>query len=392
MGFPDIEAANGHLQAFESFFPFGRDYDYTFLVAQGYQGLVLKADINKTHDIRPAANGRIYVRRGAQSLPVEDPEDIQRLRRNKGLTSFENEPVHVDKAFITNSETIIGFMLEVIPDAEPEAWLHKSLCLIGGMPSVSGIVLFADEPQALLPKRTGIKVYRYKTSLEEGTRETLDFTPISVEGCAYNLIRQAVETTTAIIQSVSVSTPQGLEKARYPNEALHEVITNAVLHRDYSVADDIHIKIFDNRIEVASPGTLPAHITPENILKERFSRNGTVVRLINKFPNPPNQDVGEGLNTAFNAMRAMKLRDPVVSQENNYVTVYLRHEELATPDELVMEYLESNASISNSEARAICFIGSENTMKRVFQRMMSSNLIERVPETTRYNARYRKKD
>jgi len=46
---------------------------------------------------------------------------------------------------------------------------------------------------------------------------------------------------------------------------------------------------------------LPAHITPKNILKERFARNGNLVRVINKFPDPPNKDVGEGLNTAFEA-------------------------------------------------------------------------------------------
>jgi ATP-dependent DNA helicase RecG len=55
----------------------------------------------------------------------------------------------------------------------------------------------------------------------------------------------------------------------YPAEALHEVITNAVLHRDYSVADDVHIRVFENRVEVESPGRLPAHITPQNILAER---------------------------------------------------------------------------------------------------------------------------
>jgi ATP-dependent DNA helicase RecG len=76
-------------------------------------------------------------------------------------------------------------------------------------------------------------------------------------------------------------------------------LTNAVIHRDYGIADDIHIRIFDNRVEIESPGRLPAHITPANILDERYSRNGAVVRYINKFPDAPNKDVGEGLNTAF---------------------------------------------------------------------------------------------
>ena len=61
---------------------------------------------------------------------------------------------------------------------------------------------------------------------------------------------------------------------------------------------------------------LPAHVTPENILDQRFARNGTIVRLVNKFPNPPNKDVGEGLNTAFAAMHRMGLKEPVVETSN----------------------------------------------------------------------------
>src|SRR5262249_14851142 len=153
--------------------------------------------------------------------------------------------------------TIIGFMLEVIPTSEPSVWLKKQQVLINNKPTVAGLVLFADEPQAVLPKRCGIKIYRYKTSDAEGTRETLDFDPVSIEGPAYEQISGAVGTTTEIIESVRIRTTEGLISVAYPLEAIHEIITNAVLHRDYSIADDTHIKIFDNRVEVLSPGTLP---------------------------------------------------------------------------------------------------------------------------------------
>ena len=312
-----------------------------------------------------------------------------RIRRNKGITSFETEPVNADKTLITNSTQIIQFMLEVIPTAEPEPWLKKQQVIIEEKPTVAGLILFAEEPQAALPKRCGLKIYRYKTSAEEGTRETLDFDPISIEGCAYDQIKVAVQKTAQIIESVRVNTPTGLESVAYPVIALHEIITNAVLHRDYTAADDIHIRIFDNRVEVVSPGTLPAHITPSNILTERFARNGVIVRLINKFPNPPNKDVGEGLNTAFQAMREMELRLPVVTQVGGNVKVVLRHEPLATPEELILEFFQSHEHITNKEGREICFIGSENKMKRIFQRMMAKNLIELVPGTTRYTAAYR---
>jgi len=377
------------LQVFEELFPLGDGYSYTFLTSPTDRGYVLKIDVAKSREIKKASDGIVYIRRGAQNLPVNTEEALNRLRRNKGLTSYETEPVNAAHELITNSEVTIEFMLEVIPTSEPNVWLRKQQILIDEKPTVAGLILFSEEPQAALPKRTGIKLYRYQTTAEEGTRETLLGDPISIEGHAYKQIREAVAKTAEIIESVRVHTPGGLEAVNYPITALHEIITNAVLHRDYSIADDIHIRIFDNRVEVISPGTLPAHITPENILTERFARNATIVRLINKFPNPPNKDVGEGLNTAFRAMREMKLKPPIVSQAGASVHVVLRHESLATPEELILQHLQKNEQITNKVGRELCFIGSENKMKGILQRMVRNGLIELVPGTTRYSAAYR---
>lgn len=388
-GFPTQESANGHLQCFEGLFPLGEGYAYSFLSSATDPGLVLKVEVAKSRDVKTASDGRVYVRRGAQNLPHESEEGLTRLRRNKGLTSFETEPVSADPQLIANSTVILSFMLEVVPTAEPEAWLRKQQVIQGDKPTVAGIVLFAEEPQALLPKRSGIKIYRYKTTADEGTRDTLADVPVSIEGHAYQQIREAVRMTAEIIESVRVNSPDGLEAAKYPITALHEIITNAVLHRDYSIADDIHIRIFDNRVEVISPGTLPAHITPENILDERFARNAAIVRLINKFPDPPNKDVGEGLNTAFLAMREMKLKPPVIEQAGGSVKVVLKHEPLATPEEIILGYLQGNDKITNRIARDLCFIGSENKMKGILQRLVKKGLIELVPGTTRYSAAYR---
>jgi ATP-dependent DNA helicase RecG len=124
-GFDRTEDANGFIQCFEKLFPLGDECNYGFLQASAVPGLVLKVEIRKSKDVKPASDGKVYVRRGAQNLPVDTDEALQRLRRNKGLTSFETEPVSVDKTLITNSDHIIKFMLEVVPTAEPEPWLKK---------------------------------------------------------------------------------------------------------------------------------------------------------------------------------------------------------------------------------------------------------------------------
>ncbi len=379
-GFPNPEAANGHLQLFEELFPLGTDFTYTFLSHPREDGLVLQVGVAKTRAVVKASDGLPYVRRGAQNLPVRTSEALRVLERNKGIVSFETEPVAADPKLVTNSETVIGFMLEVIPTAEPDAWLQKQLLVVANKPTVAGVVLFADEPQAILPKRTGVKLYRYKTSQTAGTRETLVGQPVSIEGCGIRLIRESVRRTQEMINQLQVISPEGLVAVQYPVETLHEVITNAVLHRDYSIADDVHIRVYDNRVEVESPGRLPAHITVANILDERFARNGNIVRIINKFPDPPNKDVGEGRNTAFDAMRRLRLKDPVIEERANSVVVHIKHERIASAEELVLGHLEHADTINNAKGRELTGIDSENAMKNVFYRLRDLGLLEQVPE------------
>jgi len=215
-GFHNVEAANGHLQLLEQLFPLGEDYGYTFLRHDREKGLVLQLVVRKSRAVIRAADRIPYVRRGAQNLPVNTPEALQTLERNKGITSFENEPVGADPVEISNSETVIRFMLEVIPTAEPELWLRKQQLIQKEKPTVAGVLLFSDLPQGLLPKRSGLKIYRYKTTLAEGTRETLVGNPISVEGCAYDLVRQAVAQTQEIINDLRVLGPEGPVPIEYP--------------------------------------------------------------------------------------------------------------------------------------------------------------------------------
>jgi ATP-dependent DNA helicase RecG len=379
-GFTNQEEANGMVQCFESFFPLGQDVTYEFLTCDGQKGLVLRAEIRKTGDIKTATDQNVYIRRGAQNFKLEGDGPLERLRLNKGIKTFETETVGCDSRFITNSAVLIAFLLEVVPTAEPDTWLRKQQLLRDDKPTVAGVVLFAEEPQGLLPKRCGIKIYRYKTTEKQGTRDTLVFDPISIEGDVYNQIYGAVTKTKDVVEEIKKLGDEELEDVQYPTETLHEIITNAVLHRDYSLTDDVHVRVFDNRVEVESPGKLPAHITPQNILEERFARNPSIVRLINKFKNAPNKDVGEGLNTAFQAMRKLKLKDPEIIQRENSVLVIIKHQPLASPEETILEYLDIHAQINNSTAREICFIGSENKMKRILQRMVEKGLLETVPE------------
>lgn len=388
-GFRDEEDANGHLQIFEQLFPLGEGFKYEFLSNSNQAGLVLHIIIYRSAVIREASDGKIYLRRGASSMPLLDDRQIMQLERDKGITSFETEFVNTEPEFISNSETTIKFMLDAFPQADPERWLRMQRVIIGEKPTVAGVLLYSDLPQSILPKRSSVKLYRYRTSESAGNRDTLVGNPQTIEGPLCDQIREAVTMTTQLVESIKKLEEGGLATIKYPQETLHEIITNAVIHRDYGIADDVHIRVFDNRIEVESPGRLAGHVSPGNILDERFARNGSIVRLINKFPDPPNKDVGEGLNTAFDAMKKLQLKEPIIKESDHSVLVNIRHEKLASPEQMIMEYLSRHDEITNKIVREMVGIGSENKVKTIFQRLVQREQIERVPGKKGNLAAYR---
>lgn len=81
----------------------------------------------------------------------------------------------------------------------------------------------------------------------------------------------------------------------YPVFAWQEAIVNAVAHRDYSVTGKaIQVRMFDDRLEVESPGRLPGHVRLDNLVQERFSRNPQIVRVLIEFGYM--KDIGEGIS------------------------------------------------------------------------------------------------
>jgi ATP-dependent DNA helicase RecG len=377
-GFLNIEEANAFIQMLENLAPLTNFYSISFLKHTTLKTYVLQISISKTNDILYATNGTAYIRRNASKLPVDTSQKLERLKLDKGIVQFENEVVSDSSlSDVEDSEIFKIFLNNLIPNIESDKWLAKQkLCKDDNL-TVAGCLLFMDEPQVVLPKRSAIKIYRYKTS-DNADRDYLDGTPLTIEGSVYAQIYNAVKKTKEIVESIK-KLNLVFENIEYPEETLHEIITNAVLHRDYSIATDIQIRIFDNRIEVESPGKLPGYVTINNILEAQSARNPKIVRLINKFPDAPNKDVGEGLNTAFEAMKRLRLKSPIISETDSSVLVIIKHEKLASPEEMVMAFIEEHDEITNKVARDLTGIKSENSMKGIFLKLKDARILEPVP-------------
>jgi len=175
-----------------------------------------------------------------------------------------------------------------------------------------------------------------------------------------------------------------------------EAITNAAIHRDYRLNRDIQIRIFDNRIEVESPGLFPGTITPANVDRAgSFARNPLIARNLREFPEPPNVDAGEGVRMMFAEMRAANLFPPFFRENRDVaqsaVVVTLLNEERPPIWEQVSDWIERNGPIANGD---LCRIAGVDTLRasKMLRRWVEQGVLQRDDSGGKRHTIYRKPD
>ncbi|MGE8295407.1 MAG: ATP-binding protein [Pseudomonas sp.] len=392
--FSTIESANQLLQAaLLEINPTIEDLVVDFLEINNSSYLI-RFVIPKSPKLHHTTAGDCYVRLSAQTQKIKG-EEVASLAYSKGFFKYEEQPVNS-----TTPEEIIeqghlrDYLSRIGSSQDPKRFMRRNRLLDTNEThekiNVGCALLFDSDPDEVLSTKASVKILRMKTTSDQYKREQLH-SHEKLSGPLESLVKNTEEKILQLMQDAAFEVDGVKFEVSYPIEAVHEVLVNAFLHRDYSIADEIQITIFDNRIEIKSPGRLPGGVTSENILNAHFARNPNLVRLINKLPKPLNHDLGEGLDTAFRAMNRAGLVYPNISQTDNSVIVTLLHKKAASYEELIMEYLQENEWITNKIARNLTGEGSENKVKNALQGLRRKGLIiPEDPNASRFSYRYRK--
>jgi len=115
----------------------------------------------------------------------------------------------------------------------------------------------------------------------------------------------------------------------YPRAAIREALVNAVAHRDYSSAargSHVQVKLFSDRLEIASPGGLYGNVTVDTLEESQSARNRQLVRMMQDIRLVENR--GSGVDSMVEAMRAAGLEPPQFSDDRRRFTVVFRNHAL----------------------------------------------------------------
>jgi ATP-dependent DNA helicase RecG len=141
--------------------------------------------------------------------------------------------------------------------------------------------------------------------------------------------------------------------AEYPPAVLREAILNALAHRDYGlVGATVDVTIWDDRIEIHSPGPLPGHITTENMRSEHYSRNRRIMRVLKTLNLV--EEYGEGVDRMFNEMEARLMEPPHFAATPSSVTVTLYNRSiLSIEDQAWLALLSHLEDLTVQERRTL---------------------------------------
>ena len=394
-GFAEPEDANAIISTLlEETSPAIENVQVEFLDTKG-KGLILHFAIPKSPKVHYTASGDCYIRINAQKRKIKG-ERITQLGYSKGAEPYERKAAgDIEIEDIADSLILNKYMQRVGTHLEVKTFLRKQrlLTLKDGerFPNVGCVLLFNQEPQATLETRCAVKVYRLRTTEKDYKREQLEEMPVTINGDIEEIIKQTIDQVSKYIDGASFQDGGKLVRLQYPSEALKEILVNAVIHRDYSLNDDIHVRVFDNRVEVQSPGKLPGYMSLDNLYDERFSRNPNIVRMLHNLPNPVNHDIGEGLDTAKNELKKAGLIEPVFEEKENAFLVTIKHQKIASIEEVVLTYLEENSDseLTNKLVRQLSGEDDMQKVKLALQKLRAAGHIKPVDEhASAFNFRY----
>ncbi len=179
-----------------------------------------------------------------------------------------------------------------------------------------------------------------------------------------------------------------------PTEALREALINALIHRDYTnFGRDIKVGIYDDIVNIVSPGSLPHNITLEDIENGRSeTRNKILANLFKELELI--EKWGTGINRIKKLCIEKGLKKPIFSEKNDFIDIQFPREiaKLETTQETTQEtiklttkekilnYIKTNKNITREELATLIGVSS-NAIKQHLSNLKKDGVIQRIGST-----------
>lgn len=289
-------------------------------------------------------------------IPNPDLGDFDTTLISEALVADDRPPIDEDD--VLRALIDLGVAIPQQPPADPQILNAAAL-------------LYANRPERYIPGATAQLVRRTGVGPGAGPTEAR----IELTGPIPHLLDQSINFIEAHTKKYQVVLGKRRQSwHEYPEEVLREALLNAFAHRDYGLqGSTVDVTVWDDRIEIRSPGGLPGPITLENIRTEHYSRNRRIMRNLKALKLV--EEYGEGIDRMFDLMDARLMEPPLIVSSQSSVAVTLKNRFLVSVEEQVWLAALGHMSLSSGERRALAVARREGSVTR-------RRLKELLPEGT----------
>jgi ATP-dependent DNA helicase RecG len=261
--------------------------------ASGAPAPILKVDIPRSLFVHESPNGHFHrVGSSKRKMTTDYLIRLGQQRSQTRLIRYDEQPVVRAPIEALDPALYNRFRTARTRD-EGEDFLRK-LGLIAmddeGVehPSVAGVLVASREPRTWMPNAF-VQAVAYRGTSPASSDEKLPY-QLDARDISGPLDEQVHEACRFVARNMKVAAvkDQGrIDIPQYDLTAVFEAMVNAVAHRDYAIyGSKVRLKMFADRLEVYSPGTIPNTMTVESLLYRQAARNETLTSLLAKCPVP----------------------------------------------------------------------------------------------------------
>lgn len=355
-----------------------------------------------TEQVIRTTNGSTYLRVADRTKELKG-DDLRNLEYSKSVRHYEDE-CHPDATIADLDTELLDTYREKL---HAEALSYEELLIARGFIKQQGSKKKLTNAAVLLFAKNIIQFYpncRIRFIRYDGTKArtgvdiniirdySIELPILKVIQSAKDFIGNQLREFTALDQK----TGKFQIVPEYPEFAWLEGIVNAVTHREYAMTGRyILVSMYDDRLEIESPGKLPSIVTIDNIKETRYSRNPRIARLLTDFGWV--RELNEGVKRIYSDMEKFFLDDPIYSEpeqsvrlvlKNNIVMRNLRRKDRAVEyvgenvwkqmdavDREILAYMASNIEASRS-ALAHHIKKSDGTITNHLRRLVNLGVVQ----------------
>lgn len=251
----------------------------------GTDQAVIRIDVPQSLFVHQSPGGYLH-RVGSSKRPIP-PELLARKFQHRSQTRlirFDEQPVPGTRWEDLEQDLWERFLGD--GPEPPEVTLRKLRILTEDQEgaeraSVAGVLMCSKTPERWLPNAR-IEAVRYRGERRDANYQV---DGESITGPVDEQIRRAVAFVNRTMRHSATKAPERVEVPQFSIRAVFEAVVNAVAHRDYSIhGSKIRLFVFEDRLELFSPGGLPNSLTVDSLPLRQSTRNELLTTLLGRVP------------------------------------------------------------------------------------------------------------